>query len=127
MPRRLFLALLFALPLAAAPPNILLIFADDQGTVDAEGFGATDLYTPNLEKLGDRGVRFTQFYVGAPVCSPSRAALLTGRTPFRAGVPGNVGIDAKGMPDEQITMAEMLKAPRGYRRAASSASGTSGR
>ena len=107
--RRLLLAFLLALPLAAAPPNVILIFADDQGTVDAEGFGAEDLYTPNLRALGDRGVRFTQFYVGAPVCSPSRAALLTGRTPYRAGVPGNVGIDAKGMPDEQLTMAEMLQ------------------
>ena len=107
--RWLFLALLALPSLVGAKPNVILIFADDQGTVDAEGFGAQDLYTPNLRALGDRGVRFTQFYVGAPVCSPSRAAMMTGRTPFRAGVPGNVPIDGKGMPDEQFTIAEMLK------------------
>ena len=110
MTRRWLLVASLLLPvLAAAKPNVILIFADDQGTVDVEGFGAEDLYTPSLRALGERGVRFTQFYVGAPVCSPSRAALLTGRTPYRAGVPGNVGIDADGMPDEQITMAEMLR------------------
>ncbi|MEZ5396654.1 MAG: sulfatase-like hydrolase/transferase [Bryobacterales bacterium] len=111
---RWLLAFALALPLLAADkPNVILIFADDQGTVDAEGFGAQDLYTPNLRKLGDRGVRFSQFYVGAPVCSPSRAAMLTGRTPFRAGVPGNVPINGLGMPDEQFTIAEMLKS-NGY-------------
>jgi arylsulfatase A-like enzyme len=108
---RWLLLVLFALPAFAAdrPPNVILILADDQGAVDAQGFGADDLYTPNLRALGDRGVRFTQFYVGAPVCSPSRAALMTGRTPIRAGVPGNVGIEAEGMPAGQFTMAEMLK------------------
>ena len=107
--RWFFVALLVCPALVAQQPNVILIFADDQGTVDVEGFGAEDLYTPNLRALGERGVRFTQFYVGAPVCSPSRAALMTGRTPFRAGVPGNVPIDGKGMPDEQITIAETLK------------------
>lgn len=100
---------LFALALPAQKaPNVLILFSDDQGTVDVNAFGANDLHTPNLNRLARRGVRFTQFYVGAPVCSPSRASLLTGRYPQRAGVPGNVGIDADGMPSEQITMAEML-------------------
>ncbi len=97
-----------ALP-AQPPPNVLLLFSDDQGSIDVNVYGAKDLHTPNLNRLARQGVRFTQFYVGAPVCSPSRAALLTGRYPERAGVPGNVGIDAVGMPDEQITMAEMLR------------------
>lgn len=100
---------LFSLTLSAQrKPNILILFSDDQGTIDINAFGAKDLHTPNLNRLARNGVRLTQMYVGAPVCSPSRAALLTGRYPQRAGVPGNVGIDAVGMPDEQITMAEML-------------------
>jgi arylsulfatase A-like enzyme len=74
-------------------------------------YGANDLDTPNMDALAERGVRFTQFYAPAPVCSPSRAGLLTGRYPVAAGVPGNVSSkpgDA-GMPAEQVTMAEMFK------------------
>ncbi len=92
-------------------PNVILIFTDDQGSVDLNCYGAKDLHTPNLDRLAKQGTRFTQFYVGAPVCSPSRAALLTGRYPQRAGVPGNMpshpGRD--GMPTEQVTLAEMMK------------------
>jgi arylsulfatase A-like enzyme len=101
-------------PLVSAEPdrpNVLIIFTDDQGSIDLNCYGATDLHTPNLDRLAERGTRFTQFYVGAPVCSPSRAALLTGRYPQRAGVPGNMpshpGRD--GMPTEQVTIAEMMK------------------
>jgi len=101
---------------AERPPNVVLIFSDDQGTVDLNIYGAKDLDTPNLDRLARRGVRFSQFYVGAPVCSPSRAALLTGKFPHRAGVPGNVGVGKRGMPPEQITIAEMLKT-KGYRTA----------
>jgi arylsulfatase A-like enzyme len=93
-------------------PNVLLIYTDDQGSVDLNCYGAKDLVTPHLDGLAKRGVRFTQFYAAAPVCSPSRAAMLTGRVPQRAGVPGNVS-SAKGnagMPAEQVTIAEMLKA-----------------
>ena len=60
-------------------PNVVLIFTDDQGSIDVNCYGAKDLYTENLDRLAARGTRFTQFYVGGPVCSPSRAALLTGR------------------------------------------------
>lgn len=101
---------------AGRPPNVILIFSDDQGTIDINIYGAKDLYTPHLDALARRGTRFTQFYVAAPVCSPSRAALLTGRYPQRAGVPGNVGLGKRGMPAEQVTMAEMLKTA-GYRTA----------
>jgi arylsulfatase A len=97
------------------PPNVILIFTDDQGSIDVNCYGAKDLHTPNLDDLARRGTRFTQFYVGAPVCSPSRAALLTGRCPQRAGVPSNVGQD-NGLPNEQVTIAETLKAV-GYRTA----------
>ncbi len=96
---------------AASKPNVLVILTDDQGSIDLNCYGAQDLITPHLDGLAQRGTRFTQFYVGAPVCSPSRAALITGRYPQRAGVPGNMpsqpGHD--GMPTEQVTMAEMMK------------------
>jgi arylsulfatase A len=68
--------------------------------------------TPNIDALAASGVRFTQFYSAAPVCSPSRAGLLTGRYPLRAGLIGNASSEPghAGMPTEQITIAEMLKA-----------------
>jgi len=93
-------------------PNVLLIFTDDQGSIDVNCYGATDLITPNLDRLAREGTRFTQFYVAAPVCSPSRAALMTGRYPQRAGVPGNVSSQPghDGMPTQQVTIAEMMKA-----------------
>jgi len=99
-------------PAAERQPNVIVILTDDQGSVDANCFGATDLHTPGIDLLAERGVRFTQFYAGAPVCSPSRAALLTGRYPIRAGVPGNVSSQQgqAGMPPEQVTMGEMFQA-----------------
>jgi arylsulfatase A len=100
----------------AARPNILLIVTDDQGAVDAGCYGAKDLMTPNMDALAARGVRFTQFYAAAPVCSPSRAGLLTGRYPLRAGLTGNASSQRGGkaaMPGAQVTLAEMLK-PAGY-------------
>ena len=92
-------------------PNVIVILTDDQGTADLHIAGATDLETPNLDALARRGVRFTQFYAAAPVCSPSRAGLLTGRHPVRAGMPANASPEAgkPGMPGKEITIAEMLK------------------
>jgi len=97
-------------------PNVIIILTDDQGSIDTNTYGSTDLYTPNMDRLAKEGTRFTQFYAAAPVCSPSRAALLSGKTNLRAGLEGNVpvpeyaDIDKKyGMPTEQVTMAEMLK------------------
>ena len=94
------------------PPNVLLILSDDQGSVDVGCYGAKDLVTPNLDALAAGGVRFTQFYVAAPVCSPSRAALLTGRYPQRAGLVGNASSQpgGPGMPGDQVTTAEVMKA-----------------
>ncbi len=97
-------------------PNVLLIVTDDQGAVDAGCYGSKDLATPHIDALASRGVRFTQFYAAAPVCSPSRAGLLTGRYPLRAGLTGNASSQrdrGAGMPSGQVTMAEMLK-PAGY-------------
>jgi arylsulfatase A-like enzyme len=97
------------------PPNVVIIYTDDQGTRDTHAYGAEDLVTPAMDRLAAEGIRFTQSYSGAPVCSPSRACLLTGRSPQRAGVPGNVGGD-RGLPPEQITLAEYL-GDHGYKTA----------
>jgi arylsulfatase A len=99
--------------LPAASPNVILIVTDDQGAADAGCYGARDLKTPHIDSLAARGVRFTQFYAAAPVCSPSRAGLLTGRYPLRAGLIGNAASQPQGkeaMPGAQVTMAEMFKA-----------------
>lgn len=96
----------------AASPNVVFILTDDQGAVDAGCYGSTDLVTPNIDALAARGVRFTQFYSAAPVCSPSRAGILTGRYPVRAGVPGNCASQPgeKGaLPPEQVTLAEAFR------------------
>ncbi len=95
-------------------PNVIIIYTDDQGTVDLNCFGAEDLVTPHTDKLVESGVKFTQFY-GHTVCSPSRAGLLTGKTPERAGVQGNVGARG-GLGDDQYTMADMFK-DAGYKTA----------
>jgi len=100
---------------ASRKPNVIIILTDDQGTLDVNCYGSGDLHTPNLDALALRGVRFSQFYVGASVCSPSRAALLTGRCPQRAEVPTNVGGE-NGLPPRQVTMAEMFR-DAGYRTA----------
>jgi arylsulfatase A-like enzyme len=100
-------------PATTRQPNVIVIVTDDQGAGDAGCFGAKDLLTPNIDAIAARGVRFTQFYAGAPVCSPSRAALLTGRYPLRAGLIGNAASEPNGkagMPGEQVTLAEMFKA-----------------
>ncbi|MBK6815447.1 MAG: sulfatase-like hydrolase/transferase [Saprospiraceae bacterium] len=65
-------------------PNVILIYSDDQGAIDLNCYGSKDLETPHIDKLARSGVMFTQFYA-SPVCSPSRASLLTGMTPQRAG------------------------------------------
>ena len=106
-----FLLLLPSLGWSVEGPNVILIYTDDQGSVDMNCYGADDLITPHMDALAARGTRFTQFYAAAPVCSPSRAAVLTGRVPQRAGVPGNVSSSKgrSGMPSEQVTIAEMMK------------------
>jgi len=69
-------------------PNIVLIFTDDLGYGDLSVQGAKDLQTPNIDRIANNGIKFMQFYANSPVCSPSRAALLTGRYPDMVGVPG---------------------------------------
>ena len=74
----------------AGRPNILMILVDDLGYGDLSSYGATDLKTPHIDGLVSAGIRFDNFYANCPVCSPTRAALLSGRYPDMAGVPGVV-------------------------------------
>lgn len=95
-------------------PNIVIILADDLGYGDIGVFGATDIKTPHIDGLAARGFTFTDFYAGHSVCSPARAALLTGRHSQRMGISHVFQMDSPdGMPLEEITIAEMLKA-EGY-------------
>lgn len=102
--------------LSAERPNVLLIYTDDQGSLDANCYGSTDLTTPTMDHLAATGLRFTQMYAPSAICSASRAGLLTGRFPARAGVPGNVSSQhgQAGMPASEVTIAELFKAA-GYR------------
>ena len=105
---------------AHAKPNVVILFTDDQGTIDAGCYGAKGLKTPHIDKLAATGVRFTQAYAHT-VCCPARAALLTGRHPQRGGVhhwtQGDMNA-SKGinMALEEVTLAEALKTA-GYRTA----------
>src|SRR5438552_12791761 len=93
----------------ARKPNFVIFLADDLGCHDIGAWGAADLKTPNIDALASSGARFTNWYAAAPVCAPSRAALLSGRYPIRAGVPNN---GPALRPTEQ-TVASLLK-PAGY-------------
>ena len=87
-----FLGTALSHPLLAQPttdlPNILLIFTDDQGYHDVSYYGTEDLQTPHIDQIAEAGMRFDNFYANCPVCSPTRAALLTGRYQDYVGVPG---------------------------------------
>lgn len=119
--RKLILLHLFALSLtfnakivAAEKPNFVVIFCDDLGYGDLGTFGHPTIRTPNLDRMAREGQKWTSFYVGASVCTPSRAALLTGRLPIRNGM-----MSAKrrvlfpdssaGLPHSEVTIPELLK------------------
>jgi len=96
------------------PPNVVLIFTDDQGYGDVGCFGAKDFKTPNLDQLAKDGRRFTNFYTAQAVCSSSRCALLTGCYPNRLGIVGALNPSSKiGIHDDETTLGEVLKS-RGY-------------
>ena len=101
---------------AATPPNIILILADDLGYGDVGVYGATLIETPHLDRLADEGVRFTNFYASANVCSPSRAGIMTGRYAIRDGLANKTitATDQRGLPDRVTTVASMLR-DNGYR------------
>jgi len=103
-------------------PNVIVILSDDLGSIDEGCYGATDLVTPAVDSLAAHGIRFTQFYSAAPVCSPSRAGLLTGRYPWLVGMPNNAPsppteaddqldtFTGAGLAPDAATMADMFRA-----------------
>ena len=95
-------------------PNIVVIYCDDLGYGDLACFGNEVIRTPNIDRMANEGMKFTEFYSASPVCSPSRAALLTGRIPQRMGI-NSVFFSRSftGMPLEEITAANLLKT-QGY-------------
>jgi arylsulfatase A-like enzyme len=103
---------------AKKQPNIVVVFCDDLGYGDLGCFGNPTIATPNLDQMAAEGMKFTQFYAAASVCTPSRAALMTGRLPLRSGMcrnkrrvlfPNSKG----GLPADEVTIAEVLKG-QGY-------------
>src|SRR5690606_12123704 len=100
------------------PPNVIVILADDLGWGDLLPHHSK-IETPNLDRLAGEGMKLTRFYASAPMCSPTRAALLTGRYPHSVGVPELASPTARGdipvltLDQEAVTIPEALK-PRGY-------------
>lgn len=100
---------------AEVKPNFIIIFVDDQGYQDLGCYGSSTIKTPRIDRMAAEGVRFTDFYVAAPICSPSRAALLTGCYPSRVGLGNWVQRpDSRiGLHPDEITLAELLR-QQGY-------------
>ncbi|KJD37297.1 arylsulfatase [Tamlana sedimentorum] len=92
-------------------PNFIIIFTDDQGYGDLGCFGGTHVKTPQIDKMALEGTKLTSFYVAAPICTPSRAALMTGSYPKRVGIAKRVllAADSLGLNPNEITIAEVLK------------------
>ena len=91
-------------------PNVVILLADDLAYSDLALYASTGLVTPNLERMARGGMRFTDFYAASAACSPSRAALLTGRYPPQVDVPGVLMPQSeRGIPQETLTLAEMLR------------------
>ncbi|WP_236618017.1 sulfatase-like hydrolase/transferase [Rhodopirellula europaea] len=104
--------------MSAEKPNIVLILVDDQGYYDLGCYGATEVKTPRIDEMAGGGIRFTDYYAAAPICSPSRAGLLTGCYPRRVGnhvwvhrADSNTGIHS-----DELTLAELFK-DNGYKTA----------
>ncbi|MCX6377798.1 MAG: sulfatase, partial [Armatimonadetes bacterium] len=96
------------------PPNFIVIFCDDLGYQDVGCFGSPLISTPNVDRMASEGMKFTDFYSAAPVCTPSRAALMTGCYPLRVSLPTVISYKHNiGINPNEITIAELLKA-RGY-------------
>ncbi len=118
--QQLALACLLLLPgladpaCAARKPNFVVIYADDLGYGDLSCFGHPTIRTPNLDQMAAEGMRFTQFYSASSVCTPSRAALMTGRLPVRSGMCSNkrrvlFPNSGGGLPASEVTLAEALR------------------
>lgn len=126
-PRSLFLCLILWAGLASAAdgrPNVIIVLADDLGYGDLGCYGSEKFQTPNIDEFAAGGVRFTDFYVPCPYCAPSRAALQTGRYPFRCGMTknplpiddpaGSKRSDSVGLPVGEVTLGEVFQ-KAGYR------------
>ena len=104
---------------ASDRPNILIILADDHGYGDVTSYGGPNLRTPNMDRLVEDGIKFTQFYANSPVCSPSRASLMTGRYPDLVGVPGVIRTHATNnwgyFAQDAITLPQLLRRANYYR------------
>ena len=115
------LAAISAQAAAGRGPNFVVIVTDDQGIGDMGCYGHADVRTPHLDRLAESGVRFTQWYANAPICSASRAALLTGKYPDRTGVKGALPSEpdwsVPGLRTGERTLPGLLR-ERGYRTAA---------
>lgn len=101
---------------AVRKPNFIIIFADDLGYGDLSCTGHPTIHTPNLDRMAAEGMRLTQFYAAASLCTPSRAGLMTGRLPIRSGMCGDgkcsdvlFPYSQDGLPAEEITIAEALQ------------------
>ncbi len=107
-------------PPESEQPNFIIIFTDDQGYADLSSYGGQHVSTPSIDRMAAEGVRLTNFYVAAPLCSPSRAALLTGSYPIRNDMAYGsdflvlLAEDPKGLHPDEITLAEILQ-DAGYR------------
>lgn len=104
----------FLPPAQADQPNFVVIFCDDLGYGDLGVFGNPTIKTPHLDRMAEEGQKWTQFYSADPVCTPSRAGLLTGRYPIRNGMTSGKHVvlfpdSARGLPPGEITIAEVLK------------------
>ena len=110
---RILILLLLAIPVAAAPPNFVIILADNLGYGDVGCFGSTLHRTPNIDRMATEGMRLTSFYVSSGVCTPSRASLMTGRHPARVGITNWIGGDQAGaLLQDDHAVAAILAEPR---------------
>ena len=113
--RKLTVSLLVAYALAAQPPNLIIFLVDDMGVGDLGCYGHPTIRSPEVDRLAAEGVRFTQFYAGHPLCTPSRASLMTGRYASRMGMmcgwEGGVltSVAKGGLPRNETTLAELLR------------------
>ena len=108
-----FLLVSLCSAVSARMPNVVFIVADDLGYGDLSCYGSQSIHTPNLDKLASEGMRFSRFYAGSAVCSPSRACLLTGKFPLRFNVTRHFNDREMHLSPKAVTIPQLLK-KQGY-------------